>query len=770
MNNKRAVGDATVPLERPPKRSKQKEEATPPEADNPPKTRKQKKKAVPVSADDPRQPRSAFRIVQVNLDTVVREPALKQKILTVCLHIHKLNIHTYQCLALYLTDLLARRQPLPEIDKLFVIDIAMMIAYSTDQSKRQKDIQGKSKNDKTKAALEQRKAKLAAVRAFFEEHYRPTMVADKIDFSLLQNPIDYMATDIVTALENNIKEHYVDHLERTLETLYLTRYTKDNWPKKEFSAVRKQIKSGQFAEILPTSPVCEHAKWLIPNRPLEKDSVAYDCKCSPQDYLPCLYYMLQVLERHEAKLFALFPLRTSIVPKSVRLDTKAIRERFMTTEDAKAIGFTHKSALRRAPSMDHEQKVWARLFKTELPCFAPPRRDMPTPYVDHPTRFQFDFMIVTDGFSCSIQQRLKADDSIYKGTETKAPTDVYIEQCDNLAALQGLNIVGIDPGKQDLIYCAMPKTTASAKQKRSERDYVDVLRYSAAQRSFECQRRRQRSRLENAVKKAEAIDGKTVEQWQHELSFFQHKTSSFEVLKAYVQKKNQVNSKLMAFWAADKFRKMKWQAKVNQRRSEDQLMERFKAKFGGPEQTMVAMGNWCEDKPRRFMEPTKGKGFRKLFRRRGYKLYLVNEFRTSQWCYNCESKVKSKFHKIWNQKPKRSRERTCCFEERCDGCLARDRARGKVKRPSKRQDCVPCHGLLMCETCKGLWKQGQERKTFWNRDLNGALNIRRVAESIIQGQGRPLYLSRPLEWNTLETPDNCGVTVNLSGLLEAQRL
>ena len=44
--------------------------------------------------------------------------------------------------------------------------------------------------------------------------------------------------------------------------------------------------------------------------------------------------------------------------------------------------------------------------------------------------------------------------------------------------------------------------------------------------------------------------------------------------------------------------------------------------------------DWEQLKHRKFKEPTKG--FRDLFRRMGYKVYLVNEFRTSLHCARCQ--------------------------------------------------------------------------------------------------------------------------------------
>jgi hypothetical protein len=42
------------------------------------------------------------------------------------------------------------------------------------------------------------------------------------------------------------------------------------------------------------------------------------------------------------------------------------------------------------------------------------------------------------------------------------------------------------------------------------------------------------------------------------------------------------------------------------------------------------MGDWSENRPKKYQDPTKGKSIRKLFTGKGgYRLYIVNEFRTS---------------------------------------------------------------------------------------------------------------------------------------------
>lgn len=105
----------------------------------------------------------------------------------------------------------------------------------------------------------------------------------------------------------------------------------------------------------------------------------------------------------------------------------------------------------------------------------------------------------------------------------------------------------------------------------------------------------------------------------------------------------------------------------------------------------------------KYKEATKGLGMRKLFRQNNYKVYLVDEFRTSCMCSMCgnENGKCEKFMIKKNPKPYRSGN-------------------------------ILCHGLLRCENCKSVW----------NRDVNSATNIYRISKNAISGIERPKYLCR----------------------------
>ena len=122
-----------------------------------------------------------------------------------------------------------------------------------------------------------------------------------------------------------------------------------------------------------------------------------------------------------------------------------------------------------------------------------------------------------------------------------------------------------------------------------------------------------------------------------------------------------------------------------------------------PEETIIGFGDFEQYQHRKFKEPVKGKGFRTLFRKAGYKVYLVDEFRTSCRCSNCESDdgICKTFRECENPRPWRN---------------------GRILR----------HGLVKCKTCSRLW----------NRDTNASRNILKITLDEINRLGRPDYLKR----------------------------
>jgi len=149
-------------------------------------------------------------------------------------------------------------------------------------------------------------------------------------------------------------------------------------------------------------------------------------------------------------------------------------------------------------------------------------------------------------------------------------------------------------------------------------------------------------------------------------------------------------------------RKQRLNGYFNRYRSESRLLEQLEAKFGAPKDVVIGIGDWEQWQHRKFKEPVKGKGFRQTLRRGGYRVFLVDEHRTSLQCSLCQEE-NAKCHKFL---PSTRRDR------------------------SGRSWLV--HGLLLCQQCK------RPR----NRDAHASMNIACLTRTALAGLSRPEHLQR----------------------------
>ena len=201
--------------------------------------------------------------------------------------------------------------------------------------------------------------------------------------------------------------------------------------------------------------------------------------------------------------------------------------------------------------------------------------------------------------------------------------------------------------------------------------------------------------------KKEKIHGKTIIEWETELSKLNRKSLNISKFKEYIQKKSEINGMLFSFYEKYIFRKLRLQSYRNTKRSEQKMLNNFKRIFGNEKDVVVCFGDYEQKHQMKFKEATKGKGMRTLFRKAGFQTYLVDEFRTSCMCSKCEVGICKKTMVRENPKPYRTGN-------------------------------IIVHGLICCKNGCG----------YWNRDVNGSTNIYKIAYNAINNKERPNYLSR----------------------------
>ena len=252
--------------------------------------------------------------------------------------------------------------------------------------------------------------------------------------------------------------------------------------------------------------------------------------------------------------------------------------------------------------------IWDRFFKTTKKIF------------DKANGYSFHFMIETDGVGCSII--LSRTEKV---TNFNVTPEKYVND-ENLVHFNysNKNIVGIDPNKSDLIFCMD--------------SYQNKFRYTQCQRNKETGLKKNKIIRNRAKLKTKVLFEEkscNINEVENKLSSLNKRTVDYNKFIEYIKIKNQVNYVLKPFYYKTKWRIMKFETFSLTQKSEDKMINAFSEVFGGPDEVVIGFGNYG-GAHMRGIDPVKGKGFRKTFRRAGFEVLLVDEFRTSKLCSHCE--------------------------------------------------------------------------------------------------------------------------------------
>ena len=547
------------------------------------------------------------------------------------------------------------------------------------------------------------------LQAFYINEYRILCPANQEELTALGTTqiMSYMATEIVTMYKNNIVANYIAYITQFVEVHHqlpafaiidgnpaMNNYAKKNEKlriKLQIKRIVDDIINKRLDDGIKSSHVQYHEwinaniRFLVPQR-LTPNGFAYDLKAHPFFYFPYIVYMQLSLEEMDIdiKLFNVFPLKTTLIPGHIRIDTQSVIAILASSKDPIS------KRIKDDPESNNAQEifnVWNESFALDKPVF-------------NQNGFDFNNMIQTDGTSVSIlfvrsnTARTKTGKPIVR--KVKIPDEVYIDGINDRdkAVLRTKKLVAIDPNMRDLLYCVDGNDGDAGK-----------FRYTQDQRRKELKIKKNRKVLMRK-RKAYRVNGRSVESIESDLSHYNSKSLSGGRYEAYLIAKLRVNLELAEFYERPYHRRLKMTQFMRKQQTEAHLMNNFRSKFHPNDpasNVVVCFGDWSEQTHRRFHEPVKGIGFRNLFRKAGYHVYLVDEFRTSIKCSVCSDpdRVVENFRYCKNPRPNKA---------------------NRILR----------HGLLRCIHCRRLW----------NRDVNAAKNIWKIANAALENEARPLYLQR----------------------------
>jgi transposase len=596
--------------------------------------------------------------------------------------------------------------------------------------------------------------------AFYNEYYidglGPTELPRTIPRTHLATYLDYFSTQVMTMYKNNISMHFKDNVKRYFEYVlgkeYMLFVKKENpnnqtqielremeidWNRNYDLIVRDvlcmqfEIINDERVYIYQSDPehhsfiererrriLPQHVREAVNNFDLNADLIQH-----PLRYLTKMINMMQEIEGLGGKLYSIFPTIDTNIPGHILIDTTTLLNLLFPKKGV--INQYIRGRTNNIMKGDTTKHGWLKtnihliwdlffLVKENKHIFHGIRFDEngnpvfvngAPHYIDN-SLYTFHHQASTDGVSISfiLVKKINAHELHPKNPPrargVRDPEDVYIHQLSDEQKQQYTNhqIVGVDPNKRDIFYGINSNDKNDHKK----------MRYTSDQRKKEKKTKNNR-RLMTNEKRETIVNNRNIEQHESDLSAHNSNTVDLERYRAYVLAKNICNTNTKEFYHRTKYRKRRFKTYVNTQKSESKFIKNIKKKFGGPDTTLIAIGDWNDgNHHRRFNEPVIGIGLRKILRKAKYKVFLVDEFRTSRMCSECmdENGINEKFRRVNNPRPWRGGQ-------------------------------ILCNGLLRCQTCQRLW----------NRDLNAAINIYNIAWNALHGYERPIYLQRPNQQN-----------------------
>jgi hypothetical protein len=178
---------------------------------------------------------------------------------------------------------------------------------------------------------------------------------------------------------------------------------------------------------------------------------------------------------------------------------------------------------------------------------------------------------------------------------------------------------------------------------------------------------------------------------ENTLSGYNSKTCSVVKFKEYITEKLKINNDLYALYQKEKFRQYKWYAYINKKRSEDNMVNKIINKYS--KDHIIIIGDWSIGKQMRNFISTPNLTLKRKLQE-NFKVYNIDEFRTSCLCYKTEEPCKNLY------------------------------------LPDKKKKERKIHSIL-------TYKMENKRKGCINRDKNGCRNIQKVFKSYMETGERP---------------------------------
>ena len=531
----------------------------------------------------------------------------------------------------------------------------------------------------------------------------------------IQQCMLYDARHLATVAANNVWMHFQKRVHIYVKCSFAI-------PDAEYEALSRDAKRERKLWLLQLSTdLCRHpveamqsplecTQWLEQERQwLGIDEAVhewgdkpllYHLKSSPHRFVPCMYRMSAACEAMGKAAFSLYPLRRHLVPRHARFDQKALRDllhlgasehtKKKQRENRVSKGKKNVADAKETVAMDVSQVVGTAsepLASGSLDGADPTdtgaggkrkRRGRDEMREEKDQLFaevvnlraagvkrwhRFDFAFTTDGVTARLQMRSNPK-TAHKLTTQKL-TSVPKRGIWAIDALKGvtrqeqLHVVGVDPGKRELVVCAdmdAPRNTA--------------VRYTQKQRLRDL---RQRQYTDEARREKPLV----VSDAEEELCGFNSRSSDLGTFCAYCYKRQEHLEECLAFYHRLDHRQRRWKRAIKEQQSEQKLYTQLDQLRSDNRQLVLAYGSWglvagrSSTACNRGNPPCIGVGLmRKLSRR--FLVVPTPEAYTSKTCCHCFG-VAGPWVELETERGKKIRGLRRCTQRDCMRVMNRDK-------------------------------------------------------------------------------------------------
>lgn len=301
-----------------------------------------------------------------------------------------------------------------------------------------------------------------------------------------------------------------------------------------------------------------------------------------------------------------------------------------------------------------------------------------------------------------LKEKKKIKNELEKLFKDKNNNNIKVDEMSKkmLSILNKLNWVVIDPGINSLL------TMISKDEKQnlsySKCEYLNKTKRKKIQNKIERIKKNKITELENKLTK-EKTRLRT--------------SNNYNTFNEYFIIKMSIHNEIIKLYEDPKLNKLKWYLFINEKRSQNQLVNKIKNKFGND--VVLIIGDWCMNKKGIKTISTPNKKYENLLSKNFITLKL-NEFRTSiienKTELKCENAVIKKDYKKMNIKEIYSLEE---LKKKNQNKYE------KIKKGTK------IHKILTCKTSSKFIK-------YVNRDKNAVKNMKKIVSEYILNNKKPM--------------------------------